>query len=94
MSGAVGDVQSRVFAYLNAVGDEVDNRFDGAMGVVEHALESATSEDLLNVATGDLSTYLNDLERDIADRELKLQRYDHAIRELCVHRKQFAHSGP
>lgn len=94
LSGAVGDVQSRVFTYLNAVGDEVDNRFDGAMSVLEHALESATSEDLLNVATGDLSTYLNDLERDIADRELKLQRYDHAIRELCEHRKQFAHSGP
>ena len=93
LSGAVGDVQSRVFAYLNAIGDEVDKRFDGAMSVVEHALESATSENLLNVATGDLSTYLENLERDIADREFKLQRYDHAIQGLCKHRKQFAHSG-
>ncbi len=93
LSGAVGDVQSRVFAYLNAIEYEVDKRFDGAMSVVEHALESAGSEDLLNVATGDLSTYLENLERDIADREFKLHRYDDAIQDLCKHRKQFAHNG-
>ena len=70
--------------YINTISDGVTGRIAAAVKTLNDVIEEA-KPNLVPRATEDLRKYYERLQREIADREFKLQRYEQAVVELRRH---------
>ena len=70
--------------YINTISDGVTGRIAAAVKTLNDVIEEA-KPNLVARATEDLRKYYERLQKEIADREFKLQRYEQAVVELRRH---------
>lgn len=79
--GTDSSKQSKSIEYVNELSNYCDMVLKDAEGTMDKTIENAES-DLIPVAVQRIQEYYARLERDLAEREFRLQRYQQAIDEL------------